>query len=247
MAALVNDEGITMDEFNAELERYKSAMTALKKTVADQDAAVTVLDDLIAQTLLAQAARQGGFNPDDAALQARIDRLAAQLGGPDQLSAWQQAHGYSDESFRAALKRSVEAAWMRDKIISAVPNTAEQVHVRQILLYNQEAADSILSQLQAGADFDTLAAQVDPVTRGDLGWFPQGYIFEPAVEQAAFSLDVGQTSQAIASEIGFHIIKVLDRQPDRPLSPDALLAMQNRVLADWVKNQRQQANIVLAP
>jgi parvulin-like peptidyl-prolyl isomerase len=136
---------------------------------------------------------------------------------------------------------------MRDKITSAVPSTAEQVHVRQILLYNEDVANNYYNQLQAGADFDQLAAQVDPVTRGDIGWFPRGYLTEKAVEDAAFSLEAGKYSVVIPGEVGFHIIKTLELQAGRPLSPDALLVLQNRALIDWLASRRQQSSIVLAP
>jgi len=245
MAVTVNGEGITLDEFNAELARYKTAQAALGKTVSEQEAPQIVLDELVAQLLLTQGAAEAGFTVDDAALQARLDALVAQLGGADKLSAWQQAHGYSEAGFRSALKRAVAAAWMRDKIISAVPNTAEQVHVRQILLYNEEVAQSYYNQLQAGADFDELAVLVDPITRGDLGWFPRGYLADQAVEEAAFSLEAGAVSAVIHSEAGYHILKLLELQADRPLSPDAFLALQNRALTNWLANRRQQSEIVL--
>jgi len=247
LAARVNGEGISLDEFNAEMARYKSAQTALGNTVTELDAATVVLDNLIAEYLLAQAAAETGLTPTDADLQARLDALITQLGGADKLLAWQQAHGYSDQDFRVALKRSVAAARMRDKIISAVPGAAEQVHVRQILLYNEESANYYYNRLVAGEEFDALAVQIDPITRGDIGWFPRGYLAEKTIEDAAFSLEVGKYSEVIKSQVGFHIIKVIERQPDRPLSPDALLTLQNRALADWLASRRQQSDIVLAP
>jgi hypothetical protein len=51
----------------------------------------------------------------------------------------------------------------------------------------------------------------------------------------------------IPGEVGFHIIKTLEIQADRPLSPDALLALQNRALIDWLASHRQQSSIILAP
>ena len=125
-----------------------------------------MIEDIIAQLLLAQAARANGFTLDEAALQSRIDSLAAQTGGADALSKWQSDYGYTEQAFRSALKRAAEAAWMRDKIISDVPSTAEQVHVQQILLYNEGTAQSFLIQLNGGADFDELALEADPITRG---------------------------------------------------------------------------------
>jgi peptidyl-prolyl cis-trans isomerase C len=247
MAITVNADGIPIEEFNAELARYKAAQAALGNTVSDDQALQTVRDDLISQLLLAEGAAEAGSVMDDAALQKRIDALASQIGGADKLTAWQQAHGYTEESFRVALKRAAAAAWMRDKIVSSVPSTTEQVHVRQILLYNEDVAKNYYNQLQAGADFDQLAAQVDPVTRGDIGWFPRGYLTEKAVEDAAFSLEAGKYSAIISGEVGFHVIKTLEIQADRPLSPDALLVLQNRALIDWIANRRQQSSIVLVP
>ena len=245
-AATVNGEIIPLVEYEAELARYKSAQAALGKTVSDEDAARVVLDDLISQVLLEQGARAAGLSITEADVQSRIDALATSLGGADKLSAWQSAHGYTDASFRAALKHSAEAALMRDKIIAEVPGTVEQVHARQILLYNDVDAQNLLAQLKAGAKFDELAVTYDPVTRGDLGWFPIGYLLDANVEAAAFALQAGQFSEVIPSEVGFHIIYIVERGP-HPLSPDALLVLQGRAVTDWVNQQRAQASILLVP
>jgi len=247
MALTVNGEGVRLVEFDEEVARYISAQEALEKTVSSADATSAVIDDLVVQVLLAQAARAGGFTLDDAALQARIDSLAAQVGGADALSKWQSDHGYTEQTFRSALKRAAEAAWMRDKIVMAVPSTAEQVHIQQILLYNEATAQSFLTQLDGGADFDELALEADPLTRGDLGWVPRGYLLNPKIEEAAFSLTVGEHSDVIATDVGFHIIRILAHDPERPLSPDAYLALQELALKKWIDEQRQQAAIVLAP
>lgn len=247
MAALVNGEGITIVEFEAEVERYQEAQSALGKATSLEQASQTVLDDLLNQALLAQGAQAAGFKIDEAALQARIDSLTAQTGGAEKLAAWQAAHGYTAETFKTALARALAAAWMRDQIAASVPSTAEQVHVRQILAYNEEGARRAKSQLDAGKDFEELAALYDPITRGDLDWFPRGYLFEAKIEAAAFSLQPGQVSDVIASDVGFHIIKVLERDAKHPLSPDARLALQNLALEEWLKRQRDQSTIILAP
>jgi peptidyl-prolyl cis-trans isomerase C len=245
--ATVNGEGISLAEFNAELERFKAAQNELGRTVSDEDASTIVLDDLIAQVLLAQGAEQAGFVVDDALLQARIDKLAEQIGGVDALNQWQAGHGYTPESFREALRRSIAAAWMRDQVAGQISKSKDQVHVRQILFYNEDRARQVLTDIQAGrTDFDEFAVLVDPVTRGDLGWFPRGYLPEKAVEQAAFALQPGQISDVITTELGFHIIKILERE-NRPLTPDALLALQSKAVHDWVEQQRIQSKIVVAP
>ncbi|HEX2993631.1 MAG TPA: peptidylprolyl isomerase [Anaerolineales bacterium] len=243
MALIVNGDGISIVEFNAEVQRYLTSQESLGKTATPQEAVSVVKDDLTAQLLLAQAAHTNGFTLDETSLQARLEALAAQVGGVEALSAWESAHGYTDQSFRSALKRQAESAWMRDKILAEVPRTAEQVHVQQILLYNQDTAQSFFMQLNGGADFDELALRADPLTRGDLGWVPRGYLLEPQIEEAAFALTVGQYSQVISTDAGFHIIRILAREPERLLSPDAYLALQDLALKKWVDEQRQQASI----
>jgi parvulin-like peptidyl-prolyl isomerase len=245
MALTVNGEGITVVEFNAEVQRYLTSQANLGKTVSAEEASETVKEDLTAQLLLAQAARAAGFSLDETGLQARVESLAAQVGGPEALSHWESEHGYSEQAFRSALKRAAESAWMRDSILTDVPSTAEQVHVQQILLYNQDTAQRFLTQLNGGADFDELALEADPVTRGDLGWVPRGYLLEPKIEEAAFNLTVGEYSDVIATDVGFHILRILARDPERPLSPDAYLSLQELALQTWINAQRQQAEIVV--
>ncbi|MBI2758622.1 MAG: peptidylprolyl isomerase [Chloroflexi bacterium] len=247
MALTVNGEGVSVAEFQAELARYKSAQTALGKTVSDADASKTVIEDLIAQVLLAQGAKAAGFDLSESALQSREDALANQLGGADKLSAWESGRGYTDASFRTALKRSAEAAWMRDKIVGAVSTAADQVHAQQILIFNADDAQTVFAQLKGGADFNELALKYDPNTRGDLGWFPKGFLLDSKIEAAAFSLQAGQFSEVIQTDTGFHIIKVLERDSQHQLSPDAFLSQQKRALRDWVAQQRAQAAVVLAP
>jgi parvulin-like peptidyl-prolyl isomerase len=245
-AAVVNGEYITIAEFQAELARYKAAQTALGNTVSDEDANRIVLEDLIAQVLLSQAAREENFNITEADLQSRVDALAAEIGGAEALSAWQSVNSYDDASFRIALKRSVEAAWMRDKIIAGVPLAVEQIHLRQILTYNEANAQAALARLNSGEDFDELAAIYDPVTRGELGWVPQGYLLNTNADEAVFALDAGGVSGIIVTDAGFHIFKAVERV-EHPLSPDALLTMQELALKNWLAAARANSDIVLAP
>lgn len=245
-AAIVNGEYITIAEFQAELARFNAAQAALGNSVSSEDANRIVLEDMIAQVLLSQAAREKNFTVTEADLQSRIDALAAEIGGAASLSTWQSANGYDDASFRAALKRSIEAAWMRDNIIAGVPLEVEQIHLRQILTYNETNAQTALSRLNSGEDFDTVAAIYDPVTRGELGWVPQGYLLDANADAAVFALQAGETSGIVVTEAGFHIFKAVERAV-HPLSPDALLAMQELALKEWVAAARANGNIVLAP
>jgi peptidyl-prolyl cis-trans isomerase C len=86
-----------------------------------------------------------------------------------------------------------------------------------------EANDAVTS-LQSGADFMELAATYDPTSKGDLGWFPRGYLDQPAIDEAVFALQPGQYSQVVETDIGYHILYVAERDPYHSLQPDALRA-----------------------
>jgi peptidyl-prolyl cis-trans isomerase C len=242
LAASVNGEEISLAEYQSELARYHASQPSSDANAA-YDNGARVLDDLIDQVLLAQGARENGFTVDDTLVQDHLDRLVDQVGGEGPFAAWLADQGYTQDSFRPALARAIAAAWMRDQIIAKVPDTAEQVHARQILLYNSDQAEQVLAELEAGKDFATLSATYSPATLGELGWFPRGYLSSPAIEEAAFSLQPGEHSQVIESEIGFQIIEVIERDPDRPLDPDARMVLQEKALQDWLAMKRDQSEI----
>jgi peptidyl-prolyl cis-trans isomerase C len=247
LAVSVNGEGITAAEFEAELARYQQAQTSLGNTVSLETATQVVLTDMVDTLLLEQAAAAYGLIVDDATVQSRIDALAAQVGGSDALAAWESAHGYTGAAFRSALRWQIAAAWMRDQIASSVSSTAEQVHVKQILLYNADDAQQALGFLQAGWNFDDLAAQYEPVTKGELGWFPRGYLSSPTIEDAAFALQPGQYSSIVQDETGYHLLYVVERDPAHLLSPDALLTLQERAVQSWLVQRRNESTIIYAP
>ncbi len=243
MAATVNGEGIPLAEFQISLAQLKKADAAAGKTVSEADERKRVLDDLIDQALLAQAARSEGYHATAAELDAQVSQLAAGSGGAAGLQAWEAANGYTDAVFKSVLSKELAAAWERDRILAQVPTTADQVHALQILVSDEATAQSILSTLQAGAKFASLASKYDPVTNGDLGWFPKGYLYAPEVEAAAFSLQPGQTSSIIHSRFGYHIIQVVERDAHHPLSPDARLVLQQAALKQWLGDQRSKSQI----
>lgn len=245
----VNGEGVPLAEYQAEIAQIQAAAVTLGQTMTPEEQRKRVLDELTSEALLSNAARAGGFQVDEDALQARVLEIEAQLGGPAALQDWQTRMGYSEAGFRGALRRSMEAAWQRDQILASVPDAAEQVHVRQILVLSEAAAKEVEQRLQqAGANFATLAFGYDLSTGGDLGWFPRGFLIQPAVEEAAFALQPGETSGIIQTDYGYHIIQVIAREDSRPLTSEARQVLGQKALQTWLEDQRQQAQIEeLAP
>jgi len=243
LAATVNDIGITLAEYNAELQRLQASLQETGKTMAQADEQKQVLDQLIGETLLAEAADKAGFTLDDAILKKHIDDLTNQPGATMTLADWMAKNFYTQDSLKNALRRSIAAAWERDQITASAPQTADQVHARQMLFLNPDTADRYYQQLKAGADFATLAYVVDPDTGGDLGWFPRGYLLLPEIEKAAFELQPGNYSQIIKTAYGYQIIYVVERDSQHPLSSDARRSIQRQMLDNWLAEQRSQAKI----
>lgn len=238
-AVRVNDGGVSLEEYQAELRLFQQG--GAEPSAAEKQ---QVLDELIDQELLAQGAAEKGFVVDQALLDQRIQ----QLGGSQVVQTWMATYGYSPAAFERSLKRSIAAAWMRDQISAAVPHSTEQVHARQILHYNADEARNTATLLQAGNDFGNLALKYDPVAGGDLGWFPRGYLPDQKLEDAAFNLQPEQYSPVIETLAGFHILQVLERDPQRLLAPDALLSLQIKAVQQWLADRRQKSEIqVLAP
>lgn len=234
MAARVNGEGILLADFEAEMQRYQAGMDEMGEAVDPAVAKHTVLDYLTSQVLLAQAAAEQGYKPEDVEIQAHLDGLAEDAGGVDALNEWVSRNFYTDESFRRALAQDLSAVWMRNKILADVPKTADQVHARQILVNSENEAIAVERQLQVGKDFSALAFEYDSLTGGDLGWFPSGYLLQPDVENAAFALQPGQFSGIIPTSYGYHIIFVIERDNQHPLSPEALLSIQRKEYDKWL-------------
>ncbi len=226
-----------MDEFRASLTQYQAAQEQLGTRYTEQAAKQIVLDDLVGQTLLAQAASAAGHVIDEATLQSHIDALATEMGGMEALNSWMTTNGYSEPVFRHALQRSLAATWQSEQIISAVPRSANQVHARQILVLDEGLANQIFRQLESGVVFETLAYAYDPLTGGDLGWFPRGYLTQPAIEEAAFALQAGQYSEVIHTDFGYQIVYVSEIDDVHPLSEDALNQFQHQALSQWIADR----------
>jgi len=106
----------------------------------------------------------------------------------------------------------------------------ERRHARHILIQLPQDADAAsdaaarqkaedaIRRIKGGEAFETVAREVsdDPgsaANGGDLGFFSRG-IMTPAFEEVAFSLPVGQLSEPVKSTFGYHVIEVLEIQPE---------------------------------
>ncbi len=243
MAVVVNGEGVLLSDYQAELARLQQAQTELGQVTTPEEQRDRIINNYVDLLLLAQAAGQNGFSLDDATLQARLDKLAIDAGGAEQLSAWQAANGYTADTFKTALRLEITAVWQRDQIINTVPTTAEQIHALQILVQDEANALDALQKLKDGTNFAELALLYDRTSGGDIGWFAAGTLTQPEVDAAVFALQIGQFTEVIKSALGYHILYVVDREPEHPLSVDGRRILQEAALAKWLEAARAASSI----
>jgi peptidyl-prolyl cis-trans isomerase C len=103
-----------------------------------------------------------------------------------------------------------------EKVTSLKPE--QEIRARHILVATEPEAKEVAERLKKGEDFATLANEKSKDTNakgGDLGFFGRGQMLKP-FEDAAFALDVGQISEPVQTQFGWHIIKVEEKR-DQPV------------------------------
>lgn len=108
-------------------------------------------------------------------------------------------------------------------------------------------AEEVKARLEAGEDFAALAKEFsdDPFSAsqgGDLGWIGRGFM-PKEFEDVAFRLEPGQTSDPVKTALGYHIIQVLEKDPERPRDEAAIQADRQKCFEDWLAKRREEATI----
>jgi len=88
---------------------------------------------------------------------------------------------------------------------------SNKIKCSHILVPKQSEAMAIHQHLKNGESFGKLAKELSIDTGsakkdGNLGYFTKGMMVKP-FEEAAFKLQVGEISEPVKSEFGYHIIK----------------------------------------
>lgn len=217
---------ITKDEF------YE----ALKDRFGD-----VMLRELVVTKVLSEE-----YEVKDSEIENKIAALKQQYG-----ENYLQQYGFTEEE---ELRKAIRSSLLEEKAATANVEVTDEdveffyeklsyeVQASHILLRDEETANKVHEKLEAGADFAELAKEhsVDPTANngGDLGWFSAGRMVTE-FEDAAYTLEVGEVSEPIQTQFGWHIIKVTDKREieNKALKPFEEVKEQIR---DALK--RQQAN-----
>jgi len=182
--------------------------------------------------------------------------------------------GYTDAALRIIIEEQLKKDKLRAEIAGPVDITEqqikdfyEQVEASHILIRvesdNEEAwakarerGEFVLAQL-AEMDFAEAAKQYsddsNAANGGQLGYFGRG-VMVPQFENTAFNLEVGEISDLVRTEYGYHIIKVTDKyvaegeefEEIKEHIRDYLASQeQDKLFQPWLEEQRANADLVI--
>lgn len=218
LAARIGDRGVGYDRFEAYLEEN----SVDPELGWGSDVLSALFDQFLDEELLHRLAVDRGVADEVDGRRASVELL---LG----------------EEVEAVDEVEVAAYYQRHRDRFERP---ERAWVRQILLPDQEAVDRALTELEAGASFDELAARLSQVPAGAIGDEALGREdLPPAFADAIFALEAGQISGPVATDYGFHLFQVLERSPAGPL-PLAAVAAEIRQTLRRERAEQRLAEVV---
>jgi len=226
--AVLQQQGVTMGDLKDDTSR-QLAITRLRQIVI-QGVVVSprdIADEYhrkndkvrIEYALLSPARYQSEAEPTDADLKTYYDAHKASFQTPEKHSL--AIILIDPAKVNAGIPAPSDAELMREYNANQDKfKTPERVQARHILIKadasndarSKAKAESVLKQIQGGADFAKLAKENSEDTGsaamgGELGFIVKGQTV-PEFEKSAFSLQPGQTSPLVKTTYGYHIIQV---------------------------------------
>jgi parvulin-like peptidyl-prolyl isomerase len=189
---------------------------------------VTASDDEVR----AEIALRLGIEPDDANFDAALEEELARIG-------------VSEQEFTDLARSAVLLLGVQESFASEIAESLPSVNYRQINVGDQDTADDVVAQLEAGADFVALATEhsliLDAVV-GEAAWVPQG-VLEDADEAVLFGLAVNEiTTLTIAT--GVVIYQVLEISESREVAEEHRTALGAALYLDWLIEKQESVVIV---
>jgi peptidyl-prolyl cis-trans isomerase C len=161
----------------------------------------------------------------------KVEKLLEKRGDVTEVTEAELKAYYDQNRDRFKQSEQVEASHI---LIKVEPDDSDAAKYEK-----RREAERVLAELGQGADFAQMATQHSACPSkqngGSLGFFRRGQMVKP-FEDAAFGLEVGQTSGIVETQFGYHIIKLTDRQEAK----DIPFAEAKDGLAQYLDGQKRQ-------
>ena len=199
--AKVKDYAITEEMLN---ETVDALRTQQNINITSEDQKQDLLDELIARQLVVEDAIDSGLTQTE-----EFQKL------------------YREFIFGHSIGQMFKTITVTDEECEAYYNEnkdqfkEEMIRAAHILVEEEDQAKELLAAIEAGADFHELASSNSKCPSGarggDLGDFGRGQMV-PEFEQAAFELKIGEISNVVKTQFGYHLIKLLDKNEMVPFT-----------------------------
>lgn len=114
------------------------------------------------------------------------------------------------------------------------------VKASHILVDTKEEAFEIKCEIADGLTFEEAAQKhskcPSSAQGGDLGFFSRGMMV-PEFEDVSFSMNIGDVSEPVKTQFGYHLIKLVDKKDEAPQSFDA---MKDQIVSQLVQEKQQE-------
>jgi peptidyl-prolyl cis-trans isomerase C len=141
--------------------------------------------------------------------------MEAQWAGKINVTEEDARKYYQENTKQFETPEQIRASHILIKPVFTDPNVDPNADPNEAKGKARAKTEDLLKQLKDGADFAELAkanSNCPSAPRGgDLGFFPRGET-TPAFEKVAFEMEIGQISDIVETEYGYHIIKVTDHK-----------------------------------
>ncbi len=149
--------------------------------------------------------------------------------------------GIKEQTFRDMIRMYLVREELINVLSADLPRTQEQIWVRHILVEDELTTLEVTDKLTAGQDFVALAAEYssdesNKDNGGDLGWFALGMMVQP-FEEAAFALEVGEISDPVQTDFGWHILQSLGKE-QLPVDEVAFEDLRDQAFSEWIIEKR---------
>ncbi|MBS3125743.1 peptidylprolyl isomerase [Candidatus Woesearchaeota archaeon] len=233
MAATINGESISIQDLE---KMYKLSVPEAFRSQISRD--MFLNRSLVPQRLLLQEAKKAGVDKSQEEAAAAVEQWIVDSGlDRAQFDERLSKDGLTVEDVQEFFRQTmIVNAFFNSTVLKDVEiELPERVKASHILLANESAANAVKDELELGADFGELALQysLDPsakLNKGDLGYFTKDAMVEPFAN-AAFALEVGEISDPVESQFGFHVIKVYDHTQPGKVKYSELTSDEDRTKA----------------
>jgi len=260
VVATVNGTSLTQKDLDAELDRlipkitfHRSVSNEKRKFYYDQ-----ALQELINRELQYQDAVARNMKPEKEKLDAQMEKIRNKFKTPEEYRAALEKEGLSEEKVRARVEKEMMIQAIFSDTVTAKAKVSDEeakkyydknaarfkqpegVKLRLISTKDEKKARDILAMLKSGDDFGEIAYNMSEdsyrVKSGDIGYMHKGRMV-PEIEDAAFKLKIGETSDVINAEDTWFIIKLEDKKPEHQMSFEEV---RDKLKKDLEKERTQE-------